>query len=180
MQIRADRDDLIDMFDSFSHVAMLHTEIRSTSRIARTETDSVRLEDFPKRASIKVALRQTIGDMLYLRAATRGQDNITMGQRAAANVFTLAMIYHNGKAGRCGEWMKPKYKTTKQRLFVERSDFSMATEHKRSKQRGVSSPGAGASKKKESRIHMSLPEQRKQIDLSANRPGAKGSSLPIT
>ena len=74
-----------------------------------------------------MALLRTV---VYPRAATRGQDDLTVGQRAAANMFTLAMIYHNGKAGRCGEWMKAKSKTTKQRLFVEKSDFLIATDHK--------------------------------------------------
>ena len=74
----------------------------------------MRLERLPDRASIKVALLQTMRDMVYLRAATHGQDDMTVGQRAAANMFTLAMIYHNGKAGRCVQWMKAKFKTTKQ------------------------------------------------------------------
>ena len=138
----------------------------------------MRLERLPDRASIKVALLQTMRDMVYLRAATRGQDDLTVGQRAAANMFTLAKIYHNGKAGRCGEWMKAKFKTTKQRLFVEKSDFLIATEHKRSKQRGSLVKVLAPATRKMLRLHMSLPGQRKQVLLfPPPRPGTTGSTL---
>ena len=122
-----------------------------------------------KRASIKVALRQPARVMLYLTAATRGQDYLTVGPHAAANVFTLAMTYHNGKAGRCGEWMKAKYKTTKQRLFAEKSDFLIATEHKCSKQRRSLVKVLAPATKKMLRIHTSVLRQRKYIDLFAPR-----------
>ena len=87
-------------------------------------------------------------------------------------MFTLAKIYHNGKAGRCGEWMKAKFKTTKQRLFVEKSDFLIATDHKRSKQRGSLVKVLAPATSKTLRLHMSLPGQRKQVLLFPQpRPG---------
>ena len=93
-------------------------------------------------------------------------------------MFTLAKISHNGKAGRCGEWMKAKFKTTKQRLFGEKSDFPIATEHKRSKQRGSLVKVLAPATRKMLRLHMSLSGQRKQVLLfPPPRPGTTGSTL---
>ena len=74
--------------------------------------------------------------------------------------------------------MKAKFKTTKQRLFVEKSDFVIATEHKRSKQRGSLVKVLAPATRKMLRLHMSLPGQRKQVLLfPPPRPGTTGSTL---
>ena len=74
--------------------------------------------------------------------------------------------------------MKAKFKTTKQRLFGEKSDFVIATEHKRSKQRGSLVKVLAPATRKMLRLHMSLPGQRKQVLLfPPPRPGTTGSTL---
>ena len=136
MQMRGHRDELIDMEQSFRHVILAHTECRESSRKDRSEKDGMRIEVQPDRASVKCAPRHTMRDITFLKAATTGQTYLILEQRAAANTLTLAMIFHNGKAGRCVEWMSVKYQVTRQRPFKEHSDYLVARDHKRTKQRG--------------------------------------------
>ena len=177
-ELRAERDDLIDMESSFGHLTAAHSGSRKTSSIARAEIDGVRIENQPSRQDVKLALRHTMRDLIYLRDATSGQLDLTSGQRAAANMLTLAMVYLNGKAGRSGEWMKATFKATRQRLFADRCDYLIAHDHKRAKQRGSLVKVLAPATKKMVKIHMSLPGQKKkQFLFDSARTGSKGSTI---
>ena len=177
-ELRAERDDLMDMESPSGHLTLAHSGSRKTSSIARAEIHGVRIDNQPSRQDVKLALRHTMRDLIHLRGATSGQWDLTPGQRAAANMLTLAMVYLNGKAGRSGEWMKATFKATRQRLFADRCDFLVARDHKRAKQRGSLAKVLAPATKKMIKIHMALPGQRKKWFLSDSaRTGCKGSTI---
>ena len=71
--------------------------------VARLEKDGISIEQQPDRPAVNAALKQTMRDMVDLEKATQGQPDLTTGQMAFASALTLAVVYHHGKAGRCGE-----------------------------------------------------------------------------
>ena len=123
------RTDVIDIESDFQPITITHTESRVAAGLEASVRDAELMEGAPDRSEVKLALMQAMRDMVYLKDATRGFHDLTACLRADSNMLCVGMLYHNGKAGRCGEWKLAETLKIKQQLFVDKKDYVVAKIH---------------------------------------------------
>ena len=106
------------------------TKAKKKENGIKKRKDAARLKLIAPTKKIKKAVRKAMKKLQALVGMARAAGHTTPEIRAACNTLLVGIIFHNGFAGRSGEWETILMKDVHRCLNIENLEYIICTEHK--------------------------------------------------
>jgi len=160
---------------SLEGITKLHTVSRNQAGDRKSQKDAARIESMPTKSEVKDVCTKAMCDIWHLKNVTSGNSDLTVKERSAANAIVIGLLHLNGKAGRCGEWMRMRMADVSARLLVEKENYLVASKHKTSYKRGAATKVLAEGTIKAIEVFLTLPGQSEcEFFLQPPKKGSAG------
>lgn len=113
-----------------------HTEGKNEANNAKFDKDANRLDEVPTKEEYNQVIQQSMFDIHFLGELVKGKEELTVAEKHSKNTLLMGNLYHNGKGGRCKEWMTMEMDYVRKTVLTEGGDYLQSAKHKMFKKRG--------------------------------------------